>query len=155
MSSRVLVSLRVRGAPSQAFEVFTKEIGQWWRPNPLFQFTREGPGVLAFEPGVDGRLIETSPSGTVFEIGRVTAWEPGAKLGFTWRQKTFSAEQITHVEVRFEAVGDETRVTLEHRGWDSVPPVHVARHSFPDGVFLQRHGEWWQALLRSYQMAIG
>ena len=154
MSSRVLVSLRVRGAPARAFEVFTKEIGQWWRPNSLFQFTRGASGVLAFEPGVDGRLIETSPSGTIFEIGRITAWKPGVKLGFTWRQESFSAEQITHVEVRFEAVGDETRVTVEHRGWDSVPPDHVARHGFPDGVFLQRHGEWWQALLGSYRMAI-
>ena len=155
MSSRVLVSLRVRGAPARAFEVFTKEIGQWWRPNSLFQFTRGAPGVLAFEPGVDGRLIETLPSGRVFEIGRITTWEPGAKLAFTWRQESFSAEQITHVEVRFEAVGDETRVTVEHRGWDSVPPDHVARHGFPDGVFLQRHGEWWQALLGSYRVAIG
>lgn len=54
------------------------------------------------------------------------------------------------VEVRFEAVGDETRVTVEHRGWDTVPQDHVARHHFPDGIFLRRHGEWWQALLGSY-----
>jgi hypothetical protein len=44
-------------------------------------------------------------------------------------------------------VGAETRVTVEHRGWDSVPAAHVARHGFPDGVFLRRHGDWWQALL--------
>jgi hypothetical protein len=30
----------------------------------------------------------------------------------------------------------ETRVTVEHRGWDSVPQEHVARHGFPDAVFL-------------------
>ena len=35
---------------------------------------------------------------------------------------------MTHVEVRFEAVGEETRVTVEHAGWDSVPAAHVARH---------------------------
>jgi hypothetical protein len=34
-----------------------------------------------------------------------------------------------------------------HRGWDSIPPEHVARHNFPDTIFLRRHGEWWQALL--------
>ncbi|HWU79334.1 MAG TPA: ATPase, partial [Caulobacter sp.] len=51
------------------------------------------------------------------------------------------------VEVRFEAVEEGTRVTVEHRGWDSVPAPHVARHGFPDPLFLQRHGEWWRTLL--------
>jgi hypothetical protein len=51
--------------------------------------------------------------------------------------------------VRFEPVGGETRVTVEHRGWETVPQEHVARHAFPDGVFLRRHAEWWQALLAS------
>jgi uncharacterized protein YndB with AHSA1/START domain len=154
MSSRVLVSLRVRGTTARAFEVFTSQIGEWWRPNSLFQFTRSGPGILAFEPGVGGRFTETLRDGRIFEIGRITAWEPGAKLGFTWRQESFSSDQITYVEVRFEAIGDETRVTVEHRGWDSIPPEHVARHGFPDGIFLQRHGERWQMLLESCRMTI-
>jgi hypothetical protein len=51
------------------------------------------------------------------------------------------------VEVRFEAVGAETRVTVTHGGWDSVPAGHVARHGWPDVAFLTRHGEWWRALL--------
>ncbi len=55
--------------------------------------------------------------------------------------------------MRFEAVGDETRVTVEHHGWDTVPPEHVARHGFPAPIFLRRHGEWWQALLGSYKAA--
>ena len=32
MSSRVLVSLRVKAAPEQAFTAFVDEIGAWWRP---------------------------------------------------------------------------------------------------------------------------
>jgi len=39
---------------------------------------------------------------------------------------------------------------VEHRGWDDVQQDHVARHGFPEAIFLCRHGEWWQALLRSY-----
>lgn len=155
MSSRVLVALRVAAAPARAFDVFTREIGAWWRPNPLFQFTPRSPGVLGFEPGPGGRFIETLATGKVFEIGRITAWEPGARLAFTWRQATFAPGQATHVEVRFEVVGAETRVTVEHRGWDTVPPEHVARHRFPDPVFLQRHGEWWQDLLASYRRQAG
>ena len=151
MSSRILVALRVRATPQRAFEVFTREIGAWWRPNTLFRFSRHSPGRLAFEPGVDGRFTETGPGGEVFEIGRITAWEPGVRLAFTWRQATFTAEQLTHVEVRFDPVGDETRVTVEHLGWDTVPSQHVARHGFPDATFLRRHAEWWQTLLSSYK----
>ena len=147
MTSRVLVALRVKATPQRAFDAFTREIGQWWRHNPLFTFTPRDPGLMAFEPGEGGRLIETLPNGKVFEIGRIRVWEPPSRLVFGWRQATFAPDQDTEVEVRFEAVGDETRVSVEHRGWDSVPQEHVARHHFPDAIFLQRHGEWWQALL--------
>jgi uncharacterized protein YndB with AHSA1/START domain len=149
MSSRILVALRVPATPARAFQAFTAEIGRWWRPNQLFQFTRRLAGTLAFEPGEGGRFTETAADGEVFEIGRITAWQPGARLAFTWRQASFAPGQVTTVEIRFEAVGSETRVTVEHRGWETVPQEHVARHTFPDAVFLQRHGEWWQALLAS------
>ncbi len=147
MSSRVVVSLRIRAAPQRVFEAFTREISLWWKPSALFQFTPRSPGVLAFEPEVGGRFTETLPNGKVFEIGRIRVWEPPSRLVFGWRQATFAPGQDTEVEVRFEAAGEETRVTVEHRGWDSVPQEHVARHRFPDQLFLLRHAQWWQALL--------
>jgi hypothetical protein len=52
----------------------------------------------------------------------------GARLAFTWRQASFAPDQVTRVEVRFDPVGDETRVTVEHIGWDTMPQDHVARH---------------------------
>jgi len=150
LSAKVLVALRIKAAPARVFEAFTADIGAWWRPNPLFSFTPRSPGVLAFEGlGEGSRLVERLPSGKVFEIGPVRVWAPGERLVFGWRQASFVPGMDTEVEVRFEAVGDETRVTVEHRGWDTVPTAHVARHGFPDGVFLRRHGEWWQALLTS------
>jgi uncharacterized protein YndB with AHSA1/START domain len=147
VTSRVLVSVRVRTSPGRAFEMFTHDIAQWWTPNTLFQFTPGLPGSLAFEPHEGGRFTETLANGTVFEIGRIRVWKPGERLVFGWRQATFRPGQDTEVEVTFEAVGTETRVTVTHRGWDSVPDEHVARHGFPDAIFLRRHGEWWQTLL--------
>jgi uncharacterized protein YndB with AHSA1/START domain len=155
MSSRVLVALRVKASPARAFEAFTADIGTWWRPSPLFRFTPRDPGVLSFEAGEGGRLIETLPNGTVFEIGEIRAWEPPTRLVFGWRQATFAPDQATQVEVSFEAVGDETRVTVEHTGWDVVPAAHAARHGFPDTIFLRRHAEWWQLLLASYKEGLG
>ncbi len=155
MSSRILVALRVPASPERAFEAFTAEIGQWWRPNGLFQFTPRSPGVLAFEPGPQGRLVETLANGKVFEVGRIRAWEPPSRLVFGWRQATFAEGQDTEVEVTFEAVGAETRVTVQHTGWDSVPQTHVAKHTFPDAIFLRRHAEWWQSLLAAFKESAG
>ena len=145
MASRVLVSVRVKSTPQRAFEVFTRDISLWWRPNPEFAFTPRSPGEMAFEG--QERLVERLPSGKVFEVGRVTAWEPGVRLAFGWRQATFTPEQATDVEVTFEAVGEETRVTVVHTGWDSVPREHVAKHGMENGYFQKRHGDWWRELL--------
>jgi uncharacterized protein YndB with AHSA1/START domain len=147
MNSRVVVALRVGAGVDRAFTAFTEEIGLWWRPSAMFPFTPRDPGVLAFEPGPGGRLTQTLPGGKVFEIGQVRLWDPPRRLVFGWRQATFAPGQDTEVEVRFEALGAQTRITVEHRGWDTVPATHVARHGFPDAAFLRRHGEWWQDLL--------
>ena len=145
--SRILVAVRVAASPAHAFDVFTKEVGSWWQPNVLFQFTPRSPGVVRFEGGEGGRFVEELPNGKVFEIGRVRRWEPGSRLVFGWRQAAFAKGQDTEVEVRFEPVGEETRVTVEHRSWDTIPKEHVARHGFANVLFLRRHGEWWQVLL--------
>lgn len=145
MSSKILVALRIAAPPETVFDAFVDDIALWWRPNTLFSFTPRSPGVMAFE---DGRLVERLASGQVFEVGKVSIWERGARLVFGWRQAAFTPDMATEVEVRFEPVeGGQTRVVVEHRGWDTVPAPHVARHGFPDGIFLQRHGEWWRSLL--------
>ncbi|WP_269713691.1 SRPBCC family protein [Caulobacter sp. NIBR2454] len=154
MTSRVVVALRVKASPQRTFDVFVRDIGLWWKPNPTFAFTPRSPGLLSFEGEEGGRLIETLPSGKVFEVGKIRAWEAPHRLVFGWRQATFALGQDTEVTVTFEAVEDETRVTVEHRGWDTVPAEHVAKHGFPETLFLQRHGEWWRALLASLKSGI-
>ena len=146
--SRVYVALRVRATPERAFEAFVAEIGQWWRPNPLFPTTPRAPGRLAFEPHLGGRLTETLANGKVFEIGRITAYDPPERLIFSYRQANFPGELNTEVEVRFESLGEETRVSVEHRGVDRLP-AGAARHGFPDEVLLMRLAEWWRAQLAS------
>lgn len=147
MSSSVIVSLRVKATPQQTFDVFTQEIALWWRPNRLFMLTAHGDGQLRFELGDQGRLVTDLPNGATFEIGRINAWVPGERLAFSWRQATFAPDQTTEVEVRFEPVGDETRVTVEHRGWGLIPQAHAARHGFPLEPFQMRQAEHWAALL--------
>ena len=151
MSSRVIVAIRVAASTGHAFDVFTTQIGLWWQPSPLFAFTPGPAGRLAFEGQQGGRLIESGDDGSVFEIGRIVEWRPGERLVFSWRQMGFSEDQTTQVTVSFDAVETagrvETRVTVEHRGWDTVPQAHAARHGFPNAAFQLRHAEWWQTLL--------
>ncbi len=143
MTSKVYVALAGEGDAERAFAAFVEEIGAWWRPSPLFQTTPR-PGRLSFEPGEGGRLIETRQGGKVFEIGKVRTWEPPHRLVFSWRQANFPPDLHTEVEVRFEAVGEETRVSVEHRGFDQVP-AGAARHGFPDQYLLLRLGDFWRA----------
>ncbi len=150
--SAVIVSLRVAASPDVAFDVFTQEIGAWWQPNALFALTPRGDGTLSFED--ETRLVTTRANGKVFEIGRVTAWERGARLAFTWRHATFTADQSTHVTITFEAVGAETRVTVTHRGWDTIPQEHVARHGFPLQATQMRLAEHWRSLLGGFARAL-
>jgi activator of HSP90 ATPase len=126
MSSAVFLAIRVPADPARAFDVFTRDIAAWWRPDPLFPIAPQGDGVLGFEPG------------------RILVWDPGRRLVFVWRQASFPPDRATEVDVRFEPVGDETRVSIEHRAWDSIPQRHVARHGFPEPVTLRRVADWWR-----------
>ena len=146
--SRVLVAVRVPCEPAEAWERFTAEIGQWWRPNPLFAFSQGRSGTLAFEPGEGGRLTETYSDGSLFVIGVINVWDPPRRLVVSWRQASFPAEQLTELHVGFEPTGPgETRVSVEHYGWDSLPSEHASRHGFPLPTFQLRFAEWWRTLL--------
>jgi uncharacterized protein YndB with AHSA1/START domain len=135
--------------PATAFDVFTQEIGSWWKSAPRYRFNPEKNGTLRFEPGVGGRLVEVhdAKTGAGFEVGRVLAWEPGALLRFEFRGRDFAPGERTEVEVRFQAEGAGTRLTLEHRGWDSLPAGHPARHGFTGPAFADMIGLWWADLL--------
>lgn len=151
MTSKVFLAIRVPADPARAFDAFTRDIAAWWRPDPLFRITPHGDGTPRFEPGPDGRLVTRLGNGKTFEIGRILVWEPGRRLVFVWRQASFSPGQSTEVEVLFEPVGDETRVSIEHRAWDTIPQRHAARHGFPEPATLQRAAGWWRASMAAFK----
>ncbi|PQM28976.1 ATPase [Sphingopyxis lindanitolerans] len=145
----VIVALRVAVSPGAAFAAFTEGIGRWWQSHPLFPLSPKGDGALRFDPaGPGGRLVTRFADGAEWEIGAVHCWLPGERLAFGWRLPSFTADQATEVEVRFEAVGAETRVTVEHRGWDAIPQQHAARHGFELMLFQRRLGEHWRGVLK-------
>lgn len=136
--------------PHDAFEVFTGEVDLWWRRGRAYR-DGDGRSTLRFRGGAGGALVEEHANGTTRIIGKVLAWEPGARLVFEWRGSNFEQTQRTEVEVRFEAQRDGTQVTLEHRGWASLPADHPARHGMSGGAFTGMIGRWWGDLCTAFR----
>jgi hypothetical protein len=152
---RARVTVFVAVSPEDAFEVFTKEIDLWWKQGPKFRIAGRRRGQLHFEGGVGGRLFETftaskaSDATRTIQVGHITAWDPPARLEFEWRGVNYEPDQKTVVEIRFEAIGRGTNVTVEHRGWSALPDDHPARHGKTGADFSRMLGMWWGELMTS------
>jgi uncharacterized protein YndB with AHSA1/START domain len=113
-------SVYVKRPVAAAFRHFTADIGRWWPLKEGMSFGGDRAHEIFLEDRVGGRFFERLSDGEEIVVGRVTAYEPPARVSFTWRPKSWNAD--TEVEVRFAAEGDGTRVTLEHRGWEKLTP---------------------------------
>ena len=148
MTDKVRVTTFVKVALEDAFAVFTDEIDQWWRRGPGYRIAGRSPGTLHLEPRLGGRIFEQHEQ-ALHEVGTITQWGPPRHLEFEWRSVTFVPGEATTVELWFEASGDGTRVTLEHRGWAAIRGDHPVRHGKPVPEFLRGLGIWWGSLLTS------
>jgi uncharacterized protein YndB with AHSA1/START domain len=137
-----------------AFEVFTAELGQWWRRGPRHRFGTRHGGALTLEPGVGGRLLEAGPDGEAAEVARVTAWEPGRRFVLAWLGVDLAPAPPTEVEITFAREGDRTRVTVEHRGWSRLPADHPLRPGIADGAYLDAVGLRWADRLVAFAAAV-
>ncbi len=147
---KVRVQTFVEVSQADAFAVFTEEIDQWWRRGRAYRVAGTSPGTLHLETKLGGRVFEQWGEGNALhEIGTITAWDPPAHFAFLWRGVNFAPGESTVVEVWFEASGDGTRVTLEHRGWAALRDDHPVRHGKPVPAFIRDIGMWWGALLTS------
>jgi uncharacterized protein YndB with AHSA1/START domain len=147
----VSVSVTVHVPPDVAFEVFTTEIDRWWRRGIAYRVAGRRPGTLHLEGRLGGRIFEEYEGSGLHEVGRVTAWEPPARLAFEWRGANFAPGEVTYVEVAFRAVAAGTEVSLVHRGFAALRPDHPVRHGEGAVAFIRRLGLWWGQLLASYR----
>jgi uncharacterized glyoxalase superfamily protein PhnB len=102
--------------PQTAFKVFTEEIDCWWVRGPINFFDAARAVAMRIEPGIGGRVLEVydDATGDALELGRITAWEPGARLIYR------CTVDDTEVDVQFEPVEGGTK-------------VHVRQHLVPGG----------------------
>ena len=69
--------------------------------------------------------------------------------------RNFAPGESTEVEIRFEAVGQDTRVTIENRGWERFAKDHAVRHGLDEQSFIDVMSVWWADVLVAIKNHIG
>jgi uncharacterized protein YndB with AHSA1/START domain len=132
----------------RAFRLFTEEIGTWW-PNDSHNLS-DGPFIEVFETREGGRWYELGEDGGECTVGTIVVWEPPARFVLAWQltpewEFEPDLDRATQVEVTFEREGDDaTRVTLEHRGFESYGESGTEMRASVDGE------EGWPLLMKLY-----
>jgi hypothetical protein len=96
----------------RAFGIWTEQASSWW---PHGHSVSQHPGArMSMEARMGGRLLERVPDGPEIVWGRITTWQKPSRIVLAFSPGG-GGEYTSEVEVRFEAQGSGTRVTLNHR----------------------------------------
>jgi uncharacterized protein YndB with AHSA1/START domain len=123
-------SVVVDCSQQHAFDTFTKRIYTWW-PFETHSPSDERPETAVFEPRVGGRVYDRVASGEEHEWATVLAWEPPERFVIDWHVNPKMPS--TELEVRFVPDGNQTRVELEHRGWEAYGDEAEERYASYNG----------------------
>src|SRR4029453_6341890 len=96
--SEVIASVEGAVDADTAFTIFTEEMDLWQVRSPISFYDSARAIAKRCGRGVGGRVMEVYDDG-VFEIARITVWEPGKRL--SWKDTHDDVE----VDIWFEAPG--------------------------------------------------
>jgi uncharacterized protein YndB with AHSA1/START domain len=148
----VMKAITVACTPEEAFRYFTAEFGMWWpiATHSVVAYAsefRDKPASVILEPRVSGRIFERSRAGEEHIWGSVLAWQPPARVVFSFHPGRDDKEAQT-VEVTFSAAPEGARVVLTHSGWEKLSAnAKQARDSYNqgwEGVFVTAYREYIQ-----------
>ena len=115
-----------------AFALFTERMGTWW-PIATHSLGESRTVSCGIDPRIGGQVFELLDDGTRHQWGRVIAWEPPARVAFSWHPGHDESE-AQQVELTFAAEGDATRVVLRHYGWEALGDKAAAvREGYANG----------------------
>lgn len=109
-------SIVVPWSVDAAFRRFTAELGTWW-PLRSHSLGQKDATTCVLEGREGGKIYEVWTDGRRSEWGEVLTWNPPHSVTFTWHPGQ-ARDVAQQVELRFTAVGKETRLDLVHSGWE-------------------------------------
>jgi uncharacterized protein YndB with AHSA1/START domain len=117
----IRLSIEIGVGREAAFGHFVDRFETWWPRE--YSWSGDALESIGIEPRVGGFCFERGPHGLRLDWGRVTAWEPPHRLGFSWQIEMDRTPQpipahASSVELRFEAAQTGCRVTLVHSGFE-------------------------------------
>jgi uncharacterized protein YndB with AHSA1/START domain len=148
----VVKTVTVACTPEEAFRYFTADFSMWWpaATHSVVAYASEfkdQPTAVVFEPSVSGRIFERARSGEEHIWGTVLAWEPPARVAFSFHPGRDEQEAQT-VEITFSAVPEGAKVVLTHSGWEKLSAnAQKSRDSYQqgwEGVFVTAYGKYAQ-----------
>jgi hypothetical protein len=149
----VVKIVTVACTPEEAFRDFTADFAAWWPAAThsvvahASQF-KDKPATVVFEPRVSGRIFERTRAGEEHTWGSVLAWQPPARVAFSFHAGRDDKEAQT-VEVTFCAAPEGPRVVLTHSGWEKLSAdAQQARDSYDrgwEGVFVTAYPAYIQS----------
>jgi uncharacterized protein YndB with AHSA1/START domain len=121
MGEEVRTSAELPLTCEESFALFSSGLGSWWPQE--FSWSQGALGELGMETRVGGFLYEIGPHGLRLDWGRVLAWDPPARLVFSWhispaRVPEPDPARASEVDVRFEPADSGCRVSVVHRGFE-------------------------------------
>jgi len=148
----VVKTVTVACTPEEAFRYFTADFGIWWpgATHSVIAYASEfkdKPATVIFEPRVSGRIFERARSGEEYVWGSVLAWQPPARVVFSFHPGRAEKEAQT-VEVTFSPAPEGARVVLTHSGWEKLgADAQKSRDSYDqgwEGVFVTTYSKYIQ-----------
>jgi Activator of Hsp90 ATPase homolog 1-like protein len=137
-------STLVRAGARHTFTTFVTTIGAWWPVRP-FSAGQDRVRDVTVEQRQGGRVYETWDDGTEVDWGTLLAWHPPERFAMTWT----GTPAPTEVEFTFAALGPGlTRVTVEHRGWETLTGEQLAEDcALPGGYASGAYSHGWATIL--------
>ncbi len=148
----VVKTVTVMCTPEEAFRYFTADFALWWpvATHSVIAFASEfkdKPATAVFEPHVGGRIFERARSGEECIWGSILAWEPPARVVFSFHPGRDDKDAQT-VEVTFSPAQEGAKVVLTHSGWERLgTDAQKSRDSYSQGwerVFVTAYRDYIQ-----------
>jgi uncharacterized protein YndB with AHSA1/START domain len=126
--------ITLRCSPAHAFHVFTEMTDLWWPRG----HRRTAEATMVLEAAAGGRLLERSPDGSEWLLGRITVFEAPHRISFDWFPG--SPTSPTSVDATFRATAGGSEIEIVHRALSE-----GAVAAWPDKVALFARG--WDTVL--------